>query len=73
MSQQAEIGRRLAFFDAERDLWAFPTRRPIDVDLADRPLIAALYTISGLVMRILGQAYWAAIIILFLYAELFTN
>lgn len=70
MSGQAETGRRLAFFDAERDLWAFPTRRPIDLDLTDRPLIAALYTISGLLMRILGPAFWAAIVVLFLYAEL---
>ena len=72
MSQRTGFERRLSFFDAERDLWAFPTRRPIELDLTDRPLIAALYTISGLLMRALGLMYWAAIIVLFIYAEIFT-
>jgi hypothetical protein len=61
------------FFLIEEGLRAFPTQTPVDLDFTGRPVIAALYTISGLVMRILGPAYWAAIIILFVYAELFTN
>ena len=72
MSQRADIGRTFAFFDVERDLWAFPTRRPIDIGFTDRPFTAALYRISGLLMRILGPTYWAAIVVLFIYAELFT-
>jgi len=61
------------FFLIEQRLRAFPTQAAIDLDFTGRPVIAALYAISGLLMRILGPAYWAAIVVLFVYAELFTS
>ena len=61
------------FFPIEQRLRALPTQAPIDLDFTGRPVVAAIYTISGLLMRILGPVYWAAVIVLFVYAELFTS
>ena len=73
LTSETTLASETDSFLIEQGLRAFPTRAPIDLDFTGRPVIAALYMISGLVMRVLGPAFWAAIIILFVYAELFTG
>lgn len=55
------------------ELFPFPTSRVREVDFSDQPVIALLYAVSGVVMEILGPMFWAALIVLFSQAELFTN
>jgi hypothetical protein len=52
---------------------SLPVRSPHGPDLADRPAIAVLYAISGVLMETLGPVFWGALIVLFIQAELFTN
>jgi hypothetical protein len=42
------------------------------LDLLDRPGIATLYAISGVLMDLLSPMFWATLIVLFLQAELFS-
>jgi len=51
----------------------FPVNRVREVDFSDQPKIAQLYAISGVLMNVLGAVFWAALIVLFVQAELFTN
>jgi hypothetical protein len=51
----------------------FPTSRVREVDFSDQPLIARLYTISGVLMEILGPMFWVALIVLLIQAERFTH
>jgi hypothetical protein len=46
--------------------------RPIIIDFAGRPVLAAVYRISAVVISVLGR-FWAAIVVLFLCAGLFTR
>jgi hypothetical protein len=55
------------------DSFPFPTSRAREVDFSDRPVIALLYTISGVLLESLGPMFWAALIVLFTQAELFTS
>jgi len=43
------------------------------LDFTDHPFIALLYDISGALMELLGPMFWAALIVLFIQAELFTR
>ena len=51
----------------------FPFSRVREVDFSDQPVIAGLYAVSGVLMEILGPMFWAALIVLFIQAEQFTN
>ena len=44
--------------------------QPVDVGFADRPVVALLYAVTGRLMELLGPIFWAALIILFVRAEL---
>jgi hypothetical protein len=39
-------------------------------DFTDRPEIALLYAVTGVLMELLGPAFWAALVVLLLQAEL---
>ena len=43
------------------------------LDVIDCPGIATLYAISGALLDLLGPMFWAALIVLFIQAELFTS
>jgi hypothetical protein len=58
------------FVEEERP--EFPASGPINIDITGRPVIAALYVVSGVILNVLGPVFWAAVIGLFLYAEIFT-
>jgi len=60
-------------FPTDRELAAlfFEKRNP--VDLTGRPVIAFLYVIGGGLMDLFGPMFWAALIVGFLYAEIFLN
>jgi len=47
-----------------------PTSGPCEIDFSDQPVVAVLYQISGVLMEILGPMFWAALIALFIQAEL---
>jgi hypothetical protein len=51
----------------------FPTSRVREVDFSDQPAIAVLYGVTGVLMEVFGPMFWAALIVLFIQAELFTN
>jgi len=61
-----------SFFIEERLLQLSPAR-PIVIDFTGGPALAAVYRICGVVISVLGPLFWAAIAVLFLYAELFTR
>jgi hypothetical protein len=42
-------------------------------DFPDQPEIAVLYAITGWLMELLGPIFWAALIVLFVQAELLTR
>jgi hypothetical protein len=42
-------------------------------DFTDQPGIALLYAITGCLMELIGPAFWAALIVLFVQAEFFTR
>jgi hypothetical protein len=46
---------------------------PWNSDFTDQPEIAVLYAITGCLMELLGPAFWAALVVLFVQAELFTR
>jgi len=60
-------------YPIDLESFPFPTSRVREVDFADQPVIAVLYAVSGVLMEILGPMFWAALIALFIQAELFTN
>jgi hypothetical protein len=45
--------------------------RPVKVDLHGRPMLAMLYALSGIAIDLFGPMFWAALIVLFVQAELF--
>jgi hypothetical protein len=45
---------------------SIPILPPVDLDFTDRPGIAALYAISGVLLDLLGPMFWAALIVLFI-------
>lgn len=57
----------------EPESFPFLTNRLRQVDCSDQPAIALLYAISGVLMEILGPVFWAALVVLSIQAELFTN
>jgi len=40
-------------------------------EVANRPVIAVLYALSGGLMELFGPIFWATLIVLFIEAELF--
>lgn len=60
-------------YPIESESFPSPTSRVCEVDFSDQPVIALIYEISGVLMEILGPMFWAALIVLFIQAELFTN
>ena len=51
----------------------YPTSRVREVDFSEQPVIAVIYEISRVLMEMLGPMFWAALIVLFTQAELFTH
>jgi hypothetical protein len=47
--------------------------RAYDGDVTDHPEIAALYAITGGLMELVGPVFWAALIVLWVRAELITG
>jgi hypothetical protein len=60
-------------YPIDPESFPLPTSGVREVDLSDQPVIALLYAISAVLMEILGPMFWAALILLFIHAELFTN
>lgn len=50
-----------------------PPARLLILDFTNRPILAAVYKVSGLAIVILGPTFWAALIALFVVAELPPN
>jgi hypothetical protein len=44
-----------------------------EIDLSDQPTVALIYGVFAALMEMLGPMFWAALIVLFIQAELFTN
>jgi hypothetical protein len=59
-------------FSADGEPSALYASRVFENGLADQPLIAVLYAVTGCLMELLGPAFWAALVVLFVQAELFT-
>jgi len=57
-------------YPIDPESFPFPTSRPREVDFCDQPAVAVLYQISGVLMEILSPMFWAALIVLFIQAEL---
>jgi hypothetical protein len=53
--------------------FAVPLHRSDETAFAEHPAIAVIQTIAGELMELLGPMLWAAIIVLFFYAELLTS
>jgi hypothetical protein len=60
-------------FSADGEPSVLYASRVFENGLADQPLIAVLYAVTGCLMELLGPAFWAALVILFVQAELFTR
>jgi hypothetical protein len=52
---------------------SLPARPAHCPNFVDQPAIAAIYAISGVLMETLGPMFWAALIVLFIQAQLFKN
>jgi hypothetical protein len=57
----------------ERERIAFPAERLGGLDFADQPLLAVLYMISAALVEFFGPMFWAALIVLFIQAELLSH
>jgi hypothetical protein len=57
----------------ERERVAFPAEQRGELDFADQPLIAVPYTISAALVEFFGPMFWAALIVLFIQAELLSH
>jgi hypothetical protein len=55
---------------ADEDSIAVFGSRAWNSDFSDKPEIAVLYAITGGLMEVLGPAFWAALAVLFIEAEL---
>ena len=56
----------------EPDAFPAPGSR-LRIDFSDQPVIALIYGISGALMEMIGLMFWAALIVLFIQAELFSR
>jgi hypothetical protein len=45
--------------------------RPVEVDLHGRPMLAALYALSGIAIDLFGPIFWATLVDFFVEAEFF--
>jgi hypothetical protein len=57
----------------KREPMAFPAEQPGELDFADQPLFAVLYTISAALFEFFGPMFWAALIVLFIQAEFLSH
>jgi hypothetical protein len=72
LRQQTDFQPRRSFSFIDRSL-ELPAAQPLNFDFTNRPILAAVYKASGLAIAILGPTFWAALIALFLVAELSSN
>jgi len=72
LSQQTALQLRQSssFLDRPPEL---PAAQRLNLNFKNRPMLAAVYKVSGLTIAILGPTFWAALIALFLVAELSPN
>jgi hypothetical protein len=49
------------------------TGQALNIDLMDRPALATLHEVCAELMMLIGPVMWAALIALFIEAELFTK
>jgi hypothetical protein len=63
-------------------MWSFPAdgepsavfgARVWDCKVTEEPAVAVLYAIAGALMEFVGPMFWAALIVLYVRAELFTG
>jgi len=50
-----------------------PVEQPHEIDFRGRPSLAVLYHICGELMILIGPMLWAALIVLFIWAEFFAK
>jgi hypothetical protein len=70
--QAALVGGRVRAMDTVHPDWerlSIQALSPADLAFLDRPAIATLYAISGVLLDLLGPMLWAALIVLLLQAE----
>jgi hypothetical protein len=60
-------------FVTDREPLQRATQRSGEIDFADQPAIAVLYVIAGGLMEFFGPMFWAALIVLFVQAEIFAQ
>jgi len=60
-------------YPIDAESFPFPISRVRKVGFADQPVIAYTYEISGVLMEVVGLLFWAALIVLFMQAELITG
>ena len=60
-------------FATDREPLPRTTQRSGEIDFADQPAIAVLYIIAGGLMEFFGPIFWAALIVLFVQAEIFAQ
>jgi hypothetical protein len=64
----------MAFFSPECDrLAAASVEQPHEIDLTGQPGLAALYRTCTALMMVIGPMLWAALLVLFIWAEFFTR
>jgi hypothetical protein len=63
----------MAFFYPEPEELPASAEHPHEIDFGDHPGIAALNRICAELMMLVGPMLWAALIVLFIWAEFSTN
>jgi len=62
----------MAFLSPEFEKLAAFAERSHEIDFRGRPALAALYRVCAQLMMLIGPTLWAALIVLFIWAEFFT-
>jgi hypothetical protein len=63
----------MAFLSPETEKFAASCEHPREIDFGDHPVVAALYRICAELMILVGPMLWAALIVLFIWAEFFAK
>src|SRR4051812_18175892 len=70
---QKARGRHMRIYSTSSEQFPIPADRLQELECLDRLSIVLLDAISGIMREVLGPMFWAALIVLFLQAELLTN
>ena len=63
----------MAFLYPEPEELPVSASHPREIDFSDHPGIAALHRICAALMILIGPMLWAALIVLFIWAEFFAK